>query len=163
MQLTLDYLANHRELVPQLAAWSYAEWRYVLDQLGMTLDDVVAGYHRRANTDTLPLGIVAFADGEPVGTGALKPEDLPPRSHLTPWLGGIFVAPEHRGRGIATAIVNRLLDEAHGLRLPQLYLWTPSAAALYAKLGWTEFDSLQYCGKPITVMVRQLESDERKP
>jgi GNAT superfamily N-acetyltransferase len=158
MQLTLDYLANHRELVPQLAAWSYSEWRHVLDDRGLTLDDVVAGYHGRTNTDALPLAIVAFADGELAGTGALKPDDLPPRPDLTPWLGGIFVAPQHRGRGVATAIVSRLLDEARRLRLPQLYLWTPSAAALYAKLGWADFDTLEYCGQTITLMVRELEA-----
>ena len=122
MRLTLDYLANHREFIPQLAAWSYAEWRPVCDHFGLTLDDVVAGHARRTNTDTLPVGIVVTAEGKLVGGGALKAEDLPLRADLTPWLGGIFVAPEHRGRGIGTAIIDRLVDEALRLKLPQLYL-----------------------------------------
>jgi N-acetylglutamate synthase-like GNAT family acetyltransferase len=81
--------------------------------------------------------------------------DLPVREHLTPWLAAIYVATEHRGQGVAAAIVGRLVDEAHRLKLPRLYLWTSSAAGLYAKLGWKELEKLEYCGKPITVMVRE--------
>ena len=158
MRLTLDYLAHHREFIPQLATGSYAEWRPVYEQLGITFEDGVAAWHRRANTDALPLGIVAIVDGAVVGTGVLKADDLPLRPHLTPWLGGIFVAPEHRGRGVASAIVNRLVGEARRLQLPRLYLWTNSAASLYAKLGWTELERLAYCGYEITLMVRQLET-----
>ena len=156
MRLTLDYLANHREFVPQLAAWSYAEWRPVCDHLGVTFDDVVAGHARRANTDALPLGIVATAEGDLLGGGALKADDLPLRADLTAWIGGIFVAPEQRGHGVATAIIERLVEEARRLQLPRLYLWTNSAAGLYAKLGWEEIEKLEYCGYSITVMVREL-------
>ena len=156
MRLTLDYLANHREFIPQLAAWSYTEWRPVYSHLGMTFDDVLAAHTRRTNTDALPLGIVASAAGELLGTGALKTDDLPLRPDLTPWIGGIFVAPEHRGRGVATAIIDRLVEEARRLQLPRLYLWTDSAASLYAKLGWDEIEKLEYCGYDITVMGREL-------
>ena len=138
MRLTLDYLANHRDHIPQLAAWSYSEWRHVIDARGFTFEDVVAAFHLRAKTDSIPLGIVAFADGELAGNGALRPDDLPPRAELTPWLGGIYVAPAYRGVGVGSAIVERLVDEARRLRVPQLYLWTYSAARLYARLGWSE-------------------------
>ena len=156
MQLTLDYLANHTGLIPQLAAWSYAEWRHVIDERGLTFDDVLAGFHRRTNIDAIPLGIVAFADGELAGNGALRPDDLPPRPELTPWLGGIYVAAPYRRHGIGSAIVERLVEEARRLHVPQLYLWTHSAAGLYARLGWTEIEKREYCGEAITVMMREL-------
>ena len=156
MRLTLDYLANHRELIPQLAAWTYTEWRRLIDERGLTFDDVLAGFHRRANADAIPLGIVAFADGELAGTGALRPDDLPSRPELTPWVAGIYVAATYRRRGIGSAIVERLAHEARRLQVPQLYLWTHSAAPLYARLGWTEIEKLDYCGEMITVMVRKL-------
>ena len=156
MQLTLDYLANHPESIPQLADWSYAEWRHLYDQRKMTLPDVVAGLHRRANIVALPLTIVAISDGAVVGTGALLKEDLPTRAQLTPWLAAMFVVPEHRGQGIASAIIARLVDEAQRLALQRLYLWTSSAAPLYARLGWSELEKLEYCGNEITVMVRPI-------
>lgn len=156
MRLTLDYLANHREFIPQLAAWSDAEWRHFIEARGLKFDDVVAGFHRRTNIDALPLGIVAFADDELAGNGALLPADLPVRQELTPWLGGIYVAGGKRGLGIATAIVERLVDEARRLQLPRLYLWTNSAAGLYAKLGWDEVEKLEYCGHAVIVMAREL-------
>ena len=156
MPLTIDYLAHQRHAIPQLARWSYAEWRRVYDELGMSFDDVLAAHSHRANTDTLPLAVVAIKDGAVIGTGTLKSHDLPPRPDLTPWLGGIYVSAEHRREGVASAIIGRLIDEARRLRLPHLYLWTNSAAPLYAKLGWKETERVEYSGKWIQVMVREL-------
>ena len=156
MQLTLDYLANHREAIPQLARWSYAEWRRYIEQRGRSFDDVVAGYHQRVNTDALPLGVVAIADGAVIGMGALLEADLPLRPELTPWLASIFVAPEYRGRGVGSMIVERLASEATRLELERLYLWTSSAASLYARLGWREIEKVEYCGSSISVMLREL-------
>jgi GNAT superfamily N-acetyltransferase len=156
MHLTIDYLANRRDAIPLLAQWSFAEWRWLYDASGRTIDDATAAHEQRARVDALPIGIVAIVDDAVVGAGALKSDDLPLRPELTPWLASIFVAPEFRGRGVATAIVQRLGEEARRLQYRQLYLWTNSAAPLYAKLGWSELQSCDYCGERITIMVRQL-------
>ncbi|MDQ6624468.1 MAG: GNAT family N-acetyltransferase, partial [Verrucomicrobiota bacterium] len=124
--MTIDYLAHHPGAIPQLAAWGYAEWRPVFDQLGMTLEDVVATFESRARIDGLPLALVAIENGVVAGTGALKESDLPLRSDLTPWLGGMLVDPAQRRRGIGTALIARLIEEARRLGLDRLYLWTPS-------------------------------------
>ena len=157
MQLTVDYLANHPEAIPQLARWSFDEWRRYIEYRGRSFDDVVAGYRQRVNTDALPLAVVAIADNDAViGTGALMDADLPLRPDLTPWLASIFVAPEHRGRGVASMIVERLVNEATRLDRKRLYLWTSSAAPLYARLGWQEIEKLEYCGSESSVMLREL-------
>ena len=51
---------------------------------------------------------VLFDQDEPVGTAGLVREDLETRPDLTPWLAGLFVRPEFRGRGHATALVRRV-------------------------------------------------------
>jgi len=58
------------------------------------------------------------------------------RPTLTPWLSGVFVAPEHRRRGIGAALVERVVQEAQALGKPCLYLYTPGCGALYLRLGW---------------------------
>ena len=154
--MTIDYLANHRVAIPRLAQYCFNEWRPVYDKRGMSLKDVIAAFETRANIDRLPLAVVAIEHGNVIGTGCLKLEDLEIRPHLSPWLGGLFVVPEYRNRGVATAMIRHLLEEAQSFQLGVLYLWTPSAESLYAKLGWKTVERLDYCGYSVAVMQLEL-------
>jgi GNAT superfamily N-acetyltransferase len=150
--MTIDYLANHQDSISQLATWGYAEWRPVFDELKMTLEDVINSFQDRTRTDGLPLALVAIVDGIVVGTGSLKTHDLALRRNLSPWLGGMFVDPRYRNRGIGTALIVRLIQEARRLSVPRLYLWTTSAESLYAKHGWATIERSKYCGHEISLM-----------
>jgi len=55
--------------------------------------------------DNDAVALVAVVSGQAVGTVTLKSDDWRPREDLSPWLGGLFVLPEHRGRGIAGRLV----------------------------------------------------------
>jgi GNAT superfamily N-acetyltransferase len=157
--MTIDYLANHQDSIPQLAAWGYAEWRSIYDELHMTLEDVLTSFQDRARTDGLPLGLVAIIDGAIVGTGSLKKHELALPPELSPSLGGMFVAPRYRNRGIGSALIRRLLDEARRLNLTRLYLWTPSAESLYARHGWVTIERSKFCGDEIAVMKLVLDRE----
>ena len=156
--VSVDYLANHPELAAELAQWSWKEWRVFYDARGRTLDDGIRSYRERAQVDSLPLALVAFAGGKLIGTASLLVQDLPTRPELTPWLASVFVLPEWRQRGVASLLVRRALEEARRLKLPTLFLWTSSAEALYLKLGWRPLERTEYCGKRIVIM--QLETSE---
>jgi N-acetylglutamate synthase-like GNAT family acetyltransferase len=73
-------------------------------------------------------------------------------------MGGIFVVKEYRGRGVATALIHRLIKEARRLSVKRLYLWTSSAEVLYANLGWVSLERFDYCGQIISVMQREIRS-----
>ena len=72
--------------------------------------------------------------GALVGTASLIFDDLEgdPRN---PWLASVYVPPEHRGKGIASALVGVVEDAARRLGYARLYLFTTSATALYAAPG----------------------------
>jgi GNAT superfamily N-acetyltransferase len=65
------------------------------------------------------------------------------------YLADVYVLDAHRGRGLATAMVQALteLPEARGLR--RLMLVTRDAHAVYARLGWTPLSD------PASVMQRR--------
>jgi GNAT superfamily N-acetyltransferase len=149
--MTIDNLANHRSSIPKLARYFFDEWRPVYQKRGMTLDDVTASFEARANLESMPLALVAIDGGQVIGTGSLKLDDLEVRPQLSPWLGGLFVVPEHRNRGVATALIQHLLHEARRLHLAVLYLWTPASESLYSKLGWNTIERLNYCGYSISL------------
>jgi predicted N-acetyltransferase YhbS len=102
---------------------------------------------------------VAFAaDGTPVGTASLVQRDLDSRPDLGPCLAGVFVLPAHRGQGHAAALVRHVEGFAAGLGIARLWLYTDSAAPLYAGLGWQPAgtERTRRSGKQVQVMVRDL-------
>ena len=50
----------------------------------------------------------------------------------------------------------RLTEEARNLRIPRLYLYTPSAEKFYARLGWSVLERTDYAGKAAIVMAFDL-------
>jgi GNAT superfamily N-acetyltransferase len=153
--MTIDYLANRPELAEQLAKWSWDEWNWIYQYRGQSFDHPLKNYRERARVDGLPLALVALAnDGAPIGTASLKRNDLETRTEMTPCLGGMFVVPEWRRRGVGSSLVRRALDEARRLGFRELFLWndSPAAETLYRKLDWEEIERLEYAGRPSVAM-----------
>jgi GNAT superfamily N-acetyltransferase len=107
----------------------------------------------------LPLNIVAVSDGRIIGTAALKDNemlDVFPENRF--WMGSVFVDPTWRGRGIATALANRIVEMARERHLPHLYLQTADiSGGLYARLGWEPVERLMYRGTDTLLMIKHLD------
>jgi predicted N-acetyltransferase YhbS len=159
--MKVDYLANQTRFVPTLTRHMYEHWRSLLDAMGKSRQDFAQSMRDRCHTDSLPLALVAFDKDQVLGTIALKPQDLDIRPELTPWLGGLFVLPQYRRRGIGSVLISRIVAEAERLRLPCLYLWTPSSEGLYARHGWTLLERAPYHGYEISIMNRPLQNQIR--
>ena len=99
--MLISYLADHPEFVRVLAPAIVEHWRLVIPE--ETVESRIAKLQRHMNRDALPIGWVAHADGQVLGTAALRVHDLEDRHDLTPWLGGVFVLPEYRRQGVASA------------------------------------------------------------
>jgi GNAT superfamily N-acetyltransferase len=161
--IAIDYLANCPELVDELARLSWEEWQEIYRQRQQTLEHSVKNYRERMNTDRLPLTLVAVRAGlavtcrELVGMVSLKFHDMDTRPDLDPWLGGLFVLPDWRNRGVGTMLMHRATEEARRLNVSQLYLWTHSAERLYHKLGWQLVERTDYFGKEAVVMQIDIE------
>ncbi|WP_149539609.1 GNAT family N-acetyltransferase [Siccirubricoccus phaeus] len=79
---------------------------------------------------------VLFEGERPVGTAGLVQQDLETRPDLTPWLAGLFVLPECRGRGHGAALVRQVEGFARRSGVPVLWLYTLAAEPFYLRLGW---------------------------
>jgi GNAT superfamily N-acetyltransferase len=99
---------------------------------------------------------VLFESGVPVGTAALIGSDLETRPDLTPWFAALFVLPSFRGRGYATALIRHVEAFATSAGVPILWLYTASAEALYARLGWERVGVEEERGDPVVLMRRNL-------
>jgi predicted N-acetyltransferase YhbS len=159
--ITIDYLANHPELAEQLARFSWNEWQSVYEHRGQTFADSLRKYQERTtNVDSIPLTLVAFAGGKLVGTVSLKKDDLDIRPEIKHWLGGLFVVPQWRGRGVGSMLMREATDKARRLNVPRLFLWTSSAEGLYLKLGWQPVERTDYCGTRIVIMEKDFTTSD---
>lgn len=141
-------------LVPLVAGWLVAAFQ---------AEDGLSVAEMEARIRTPSLGpeesfVLFEPDGTPVGTASLAQRDLDTRPDLAPWLAGVFVLPGHRGRGHASALVRHVEGFAAGLGIGRLWLFTDTAAELYARLGWREAgtERTRRCGKTVRLMLREL-------
>jgi predicted N-acetyltransferase YhbS len=148
--MNIDYLADHPEFLRTLAEWQHGEWGHL--RPGDSVEARVGRLRNFSERNCIPLSVVAHEDRELLGSASLIPHDMDTRMELTPWLAGVFVAPEHRRRGIGAALVRRVMAEAGRLSVPVLYLYTVHSEKFYASLGWSLQEHTTYRDQNIAIM-----------
>jgi GNAT superfamily N-acetyltransferase len=109
------------------------------------------------NREKIPLFVLAVEADEIVGVAELKYREMaiyPDKEH---WIGGVFVPPAHRGKGIASRLANRIVEIAGSLGVKTLHLQTEKLnGGLYARLGWVATEQVNYRGLDVLVMEKRL-------
>lgn len=151
MTIRIVAVSEQPELAPVVAAWLVKAFGYPGSRSVAALTALIL---------SPPMGpeetFVLFEGDAPVGTASLAHEDLASRPDLTPWLAGVYVDEAFRGRGHATALVRRVEAFAAGASVPTLWLYTRTAAPLYARLGWSRAGTEFNRGKNVMLMSRGL-------
>lgn len=118
--------------------------------------EVVAAHRVRTEQVTPPRGVfvIAWADGDPVGCGAVRPLLGGPADVAE--IKRMYTTPEARGRGISRALLARLEAEAVGFGYRRVQLESglrqPEALRLYETAGYHRIpDFGQYAGDELTV------------
>ena len=148
----IELLADHLDLLPLLAEWHFREWSHL--RPGETLQDGVRRLRECTRPGGIPSTFVAIADGQLIGSASLVRNDMEIRMTLSPWLSDVYVAPAHRRRGVGSMLVRRVVEEAEGLGVPRLFLFTTSREneRLYARLGWSVRERVEFRGKLRVIM-----------
>jgi predicted N-acetyltransferase YhbS len=150
MGFVLEKMDVASDAIATVARWRHEEW---LHEFGFTL----AGAERQLvelleQNPPDEFSLLARLDGRPVGTCLLVTEELDQQHQVSPWLAGLYVAPEYRGRGIGAALVRGIEERAGKMGVPRVHLYTGSAEPFYAKLGWQVIDRFDWDGDPSVFM-----------
>jgi len=138
------------------ARWRVAEFADVLET---TIEDEERALRALASDHRQQVALIARYDGAPAGTCLLVTSEIDPCHAVSPWLAGLYVAPEFRRLGIGRALVHAIEAEARARGVPRLYLYTDDReAAYYRQLGWDVADRVDWKGFPTNLMVRPLQS-----
>jgi predicted N-acetyltransferase YhbS len=151
--MRIDYLADHLEMAPVLAAWHHGEWQALLPE--WSLAQAVAELQGHTGRRQVPTTFVAVERGRPVGSASLIAADLPGWEHLSPWVASVYVVPERRGRGLGRRLVARAVAEAGALGVPAVYLFTAGQQAYYERQGWEPLERVKHRQAEVTILRRR--------
>jgi predicted N-acetyltransferase YhbS len=153
--MRIENLQLHREFIPAIARWHFESWGPLTG--ARTLDGYTRLLEVAAKSSGIPSVLVALLDDVLVGSVSLVASDMSIRPALTPWLAQLFVAPEHRRKGIGMALVRAASERIRSLGFRWLSLYTSGGLPqYYEKLGWAIEERVEYLGDERTVMRRDL-------
>ena len=152
----ISYLIENPEYIPKLAQWLFDQWGSILYE--KTPDARLKKLNAHMNRDQLPIAWVAHANGQLLGTAALRVHDLEEHEDLTPWLGGVFVGSQFRRRGIGAALCATVEDAARTRGVQTLYLFTLDKQTWYLRQGWTLFAPCVWHQRHGDIMAKRLKA-----
>ena len=154
--MQIVHLSERPTYIKLIAGWLYDEWGYLRPH--SSLDSAVKKIEIRVDGKDIPSIFVAELDGKPVGTVSLVEHDLEIRPELSPWLASLYVHKDFRRQGIGSRLIIFFESFAKELNIEKVYLYTPNQQKLYTSLGWTEREELEYLGRKVTIMEKDITS-----
>lgn len=153
-RVRVESIADLPDLVETVARWQWDEWGH-LDPAD-SLAARITYLQTQVESDGIPTTFIALEGDTPLGSASLVTDDMPTHPELTPWLASVYVMPDARGRGVASALVRCAVERAAELGVARLYLYTEGARGLYEKLGWQVIAMDHFEGSPVTIMAIDL-------
>ena len=136
------------------AGWRHDEW---IGDYGFTRDetrDQLDAFVKACVADrTGPeAALIAKVDGALAGTCLLVREEIDARHDVTPWLAGLYVAPDARGKGVGRQLVRAIEEHGRRRNVSRLHLYTIGSEGFYARLGWQISERFDHHGERFVLM-----------
>lgn len=152
MALRVTTIRERPDLLPIVSEWLWREW---WEQRGKTCSETAAVYAAGNADRGAPQTFVLLENERAVGTATMARQDLEERPDLTPWLAGVFVIPDRRGRGYVQHLLAAFERACRTCAVDVAWLYTNTAERLYLGAGWEAVEIIQRPGKrPVTLMRR---------
>ena len=130
----LKQLSECPEHLTTVGTWIYDQW---WSRRHPSPEVVFALLRTHMVRDRVPFTIVALADGIPIGSCSVLENDCIHRPQYTPWVGAVFVRPELRNSGVASAMLQEAATIATRSGLAGLYIdCFVQTAHVYETNGW---------------------------
>ena len=110
------------------------------------IDEELTGFFEAKMKDGSLVEWVAVDEDRIVATAAIAFYDFPPtytnRTGVRGYITNMYTAPSHRGRGIATALLDRLIAEARARKVEKVWLCASKMGRpVYLKYGFEATDA----------------------
>jgi len=146
--LNILRLADAPQYLDTITAWNYAEWG---KDMGYSLQDSMDWFRTMISCPSEEC-VLAEQGGDIIGMASLVDHDLDERPDLVHWLASVYVHPNFRKAGVASALIQAVEHEAAMRGITNMYLYTNTAEQLYSRLGWEIFEPFQRGSEQFTIM-----------
>ena len=153
----IQRLRSDSELLPALAQAHCTEWGYLRPKA--SLERTQARLMRMCDSSDMPAVFIIKQRQSLVASVTLDRCDyLDAQSGRTPFVTGVYVAPEFRGQGLARVLMEHIEGEAHARGFAALHLdCMPQHESLYSHLGYTAICvRTDRCKFKMTLMVKNI-------
>jgi len=141
-----------------LAENEYAMWRDIgaaPDQIRPDWRAQTLRFLEEAARSSLGGAFVAAQEGRVVGSACgqvfagLSPDFLEPHYRRKGYIWGVYVAPDHRGRGIGRALTQAVVEHLRSVGCTQVHLHTsPAGRSVYESLGFVPSTEMRLVFSP---------------
>ncbi|MEK5382799.1 GNAT family N-acetyltransferase [Niallia sp. FSL W8-0635] len=109
------------------------------------IDKELEAFFEKKFTDESLIQLIAMEQNEIIATGAIVIYDFPPsytnKSGKKAYVTNMYTKNEYRGKGIATSLLTKLVDEAKSLGITKMWLGASKLGRpVYKKFGFKETD-----------------------
>lgn len=153
--IVVESLSAHPELVADVVEIAWEEWGDALSEAEHARWLLEAERDCRLNS-AFSAGFVALDHGAAVGTVQLHEFDIDSMRDWSPWVCGMVVRPEDRGRQVGRRVLTALEEFARERRIERMWVFTEHAAAFYEACGWERFGDAVQDGAPGIVLTKVL-------
>lgn len=152
--MQVSHVKYFQNWIPIIAKWIYEEWSYAFPM--RTLQEIQKSLFGRMNENEMPITLIAHDERGVLGTASLKASDMEILPELTPWLSSVFVPPDYRGQGVATALVAEIEKIARQHGFTKIHVFNPITQGIFEKMGWSVLQTVQYGGKELGILVKEI-------
>ncbi|WP_277966640.1 GNAT family N-acetyltransferase [Pantoea trifolii] len=147
----ISLLAQQPQLLDAVTQMLHREWSDFPNWRDASVIQQRLQARNAAEAKTLTL-VATTSDGEVMATASIIHYELHDIAEREFWLGEVITAAEHRGKGLASDLVTRLITEARQRGITTLWLYTPDQQALYRRFGWQDVEQREIADEEVTVM-----------
>jgi len=134
MPVQISDIARYPDFGPTVAdrVWS-AWWR----PKGYSLDIIMVWMRAHFAGAPLPFCLVAHEGETFIGTASLVASDMQECLDLSPWVAAVWVDPDHRNRGVGTALIREAVDRARQRGFERVHLGADADRRRFLEgIGW---------------------------
>ena len=155
--MRVEFLKDNPEFIDRIADLMFKEWGHI--RQGTTIDRYYNYLREKLNSDKIPMTLIAKSESnELLGFASIVLSDMEINKGLSPWISGVFVVPEYRGKGFGGLLVDKLVQIASDLGFEKLYLYTFDKEKFYSDLSWKKIKDEFYLNSKVVVMAKDLKA-----
>lgn len=155
--MNIDYLHNHKHLIPILINCLWKEWKEEYIEYTPYKNKELLQKFYENTTQNIPTAYVVITnDGNFIGTCLIDTEDMGVHPEGYPWLSSVYIKPEYRNLGYAKKLLEFVIKK---YTLLHLWTFTEKLSKFYEQFGFRTVEIIKTHGKLLKNIIYMIKTN----